>query len=236
MQTGTAESLKRRAAERAAEWIRDGMTVGLGTGSTVRHLLDHLAERRAAGEWGSIVGVPTSEQTAARARELGIPLRTLDEAPEVDLTIDGADEVDPELRLIKGLGGALLREKIVAVASRRLVIIVDESKVVVKLGTRSPLPVEVDPFGARVQPPFLRSLGAEPTLRPGPGGGPLVTDGGNLIFDCRFSRGIDDPEALEARLDGRVGVMENGLFLGLASAVVVAGPGGVRVMEREGGR
>lgn len=236
MQTGTAESLKRRAAERAAEWIRDGMTVGLGTGSTVRHLLDHLAERRAAGEWGSIVGVPTSEQTAARARELGIPLRTLDEAPEVDLTIDGADEVDPELRLIKGLGGALLREKIVAVASRRLVIIVDESKVVPRLGTRSPLPVEVDPFGAAVQPPFLRSLGAEPTLRPGPGGGPLVTDGGNLIFDCRFFRGIDDPEGVEAALDHRVGVMENGLFLGLASAVVVAGSGGVRVMEREGGR
>jgi ribose 5-phosphate isomerase A len=228
--------LKRRAAERAAEWIRDGMTVGLGTGSTVRHLLDHLAERRAAGEWGSIVGVPTSEQTAARAHELGIPLRTLDEAPEVDLTIDGADEVDPELRLIKGLGGALLREKIVAVASRRLVIIVDESKVVPKLGTRSPLPVEVDPFGAAVQPPFLRSLGAEPTLRPGPGGDPLVTDGGNLIYDCRFFRGIDDPEGLEARLDHRVGVMENGLFLGLASAVVVAGSGGVRVMEREGGR
>jgi ribose 5-phosphate isomerase A len=228
--------LKRRAAERAAEWIRDGMTVGLGTGSTVRHLLDHIAERRAAGEWGSIVGVPTSERTAARARELGIPLRTLDEAPEVDLTIDGADEVDPELRLIKGLGGALLREKVVATASRRLVIIVDESKTVAKLGTRSPLPVEVDPFGAAIQPPFLRSLGAEPILRPGADGAPLVTDGGNLIFDCRFPDGIDDPEGLEARLDGRVGVMENGLFLGLASAVVVAGADGVRTVEREAGR
>lgn len=236
MQTGTAESLKRRAAERAAEWIRDGMTVGLGTGSTVRHLLDHIAERRAAGEWGSVVGVPTSEQTAARARELGIPLRTLDEAPEVDLTIDGADEVDPQLRLIKGLGGALLREKVVATASRRLVIIVDESKMVAKLGTRSPLPVEVDPFGAAIQPPFLRSLGAEPALRPGSDGAPLVTDGGNLIFDCRFPHGIGDPEGLEARLDGRVGVMENGLFLGLASAVVVAGADGVRTVEREGGR
>ncbi len=236
MQTGTAESLKRRAAERAAEWIRDGMTVGLGTGSTVRHLLDHIAERRAAGEWGSIAGVPTSEQTAARARELGIPLRTLDEAPEVDLTIDGADEVDAELRLIKGLGGALLREKVVATASRRLVIIVDESKMVAKLGTRSPLPVEVDPFGAAIQPPFLRSLGAEPALRPGADGAPLVTDGGNLIFDCRFPEGISDPEGLEARLDGRVGVMENGLFLGLASAVVVAGADGVRTVEREGGR
>ncbi|HEV2147844.1 MAG TPA: ribose-5-phosphate isomerase RpiA [Longimicrobiaceae bacterium] len=236
MQTVSAEALKREAAVRAAGWIRDGMTVGLGTGSTVRHLLDHVAERRAAGEWQGIVGVPTSEQTAARARELGIPLATLDEAPGVDLTIDGADEVDPELRLIKGLGGALLREKVVATASRRLVVIVDESKIVRKLGTRAPLPVEVDPFGAAIQPDFLRSLGAEPALRRTPDGAPVVTDGGNLIFDCRFPGGIDDPEGLEARLDGRVGVMENGLFLGLASAVVVAGEDGVRVLEREGGR
>ena len=181
MQGAAVESLKREAAVRAAEWIRDGMVVGLGTGSTVRHLLDHIAERRAAGAWQNIVGVPTSEQTTARARELGIPLRTLGEAPDVDLTIDGADEVDPELRLIKGLGGALLREKIVASASRELVIIVDESKVVERLGTRAPLPVEVDPFGAALQPAFLRSLGAEPALRRGPDGEPLVTDGGNLI-------------------------------------------------------
>jgi ribose 5-phosphate isomerase A len=236
VQTGSAEVLKRDAAVRAAEWIRDGMVVGLGTGSTVRHLLDHIAARREAGEWRGIVGVPTSEQTAARALELGIPLTTLDQAPVVDLTIDGADEVDPQLRLIKGLGAALLREKVVATASRRLVVIVDESKVVRKLGTRAPLPVEVDPFGAAIQPPFLRSLGAEPTLRRGPGGAPTVTDGGNLIFDCRFPHGIDDPEALEARLDRRVGVMENGLFLGMASAVVVAAAGGVRVLEREGGR
>ncbi|HEX7240276.1 MAG TPA: ribose-5-phosphate isomerase RpiA [Longimicrobiaceae bacterium] len=230
MQTGSAEALKREAAVRAAEWIRDGMVVGLGTGSTVRHLLDHVAERRAAGEWGSVVGVPTSEQTAARARELGIPLRTLEEAPEVDLTIDGADEVDPSLRVIKGLGAALLREKVVATASRRVVIIVDESKLVRKLGTRAPLPVEVDPFGAAIQPAFLRSLGAQPVLRRAPDGSPLVTDGGNHIFDCRFPDGIDDPEALEAALDGRVGVMENGLFLGLVSAVVVAGADGVRTL------
>lgn len=235
MQTGTAEALKREAAVRAAEWICDGMVVGLGTGSTVRHLLDHIAERRAGGEWRGIVGVPTSERTARRARELEIPLRTLEEAPAVDLTIDGADEVDPELRLIKGLGGALLREKIVATASRRLVIIVDESKVVEKLGTKAPLPVEVDPFGAPIQPAFLRGLGAEPALRPADDGSPLVTDGGNHIFDCRFPEGIDDPEALQTRLDGRVGIVENGLFLGLATAVVVAGEGGVRVLEREGG-
>ena len=235
MQTGTAEALKRDAAIRAAEWIEDGMVVGLGTGSTVRHLLDHVAERRAKGAWQGIVGVPTSERTAGRATELGIPLRTLEDAPEVDLTIDGADEVDPRLRLIKGLGGALLREKIVATASRRLVIIVDESKVVERLGTKAPLPVEVDPFGAPIQPAFLRTLGAEPELRRTADGSPLVTDGGNHIFDCRFPGGIDDPEVLEAMLNGRVGIMENGLFLGLATAVVVAGPGGVSVLEREGG-
>jgi ribose 5-phosphate isomerase A len=228
--------LKRRAAERAAEWIRDGMTVGLGTGSTVRHLLDHIAERRAAGEWGSIAGVPTSEQTAARARELGIPLRTLGEAPEVDLTIDGADEVDPELRLIKGLGGALLREKVVATASRRLVIIVDESKVVAKLGTRSPLPVEVDPFGAAIQPPFpaLAGRGADPAPRRGrrsPGHRRRQPD-----LRLPLSRRDQRPGGAGGRLDGRVGVMENGLFLGLATAVVVAGADGVRTVEREGGR
>ncbi|HEX2095401.1 MAG TPA: ribose-5-phosphate isomerase RpiA [Longimicrobiaceae bacterium] len=233
MEAGSIESLKREAAVRAAEWIRDGMVVGLGTGSTVRHLLDHLAERRAGGEWGEIAGVPTSEQTASRARELGIPLRTFQEAPEVDLTIDGADEVDPELRLIKGLGAALLREKIVATASRAVVIIVDESKLVRKLGTRAPLPVEVDPFGAALQPPFLRSLGAEPVLRCTADGSPVVTDGGNHIFDCRFPGGIEDPEGLQAALDARVGIVENGLFLGLASAVVVAGAGGVRTILRE---
>src|SRR5688572_1586504 len=157
---GDAEALKRRAAERAAEWIRDGMTLGLGTGSTVRHLLDVIAERRAAGEWAGVVGVPTSEDTTQRAGRLGIPLATLDERPRVDLTIDGADEVDPELRLIKGLGAALLREKIVAAASRELVIVADDTKVVERLGTRAPLPVEVDPFGAAIQPEFLRALGA----------------------------------------------------------------------------
>jgi ribose 5-phosphate isomerase A len=163
--TSDTEALKRAAAERAAEWIRDGMTLGLGTGSTVRHLLDVIAERRAAGEWGGVVGVPTSEDTTQRAGRLGIPLATLDERPRVDLTIDGADEVDPELRLIKGLGAALLREKIVAAASRELVIVADDTKVVERLGTKAPLPVEVDPFGAAIQPDFLRSLGGEPVLR-----------------------------------------------------------------------
>lgn len=233
MESSSIEERKRAAAVRAAEWIRDGMVVGLGTGSTVRHLLEVLAERRAAGELRGVVGVPTSEDTTTRATALGIPLRTLAECPEVDLTIDGADEVDPRLRLIKGLGGALLREKIVAAASRELVVVVDDTKHVERLGTRAPLPVEVDPFGAPLQPAFLRSLGAEPELRRAAGGEPYHTDGGNLIFDCRFAGGISDPEALDAALDRRVGVFESGLFLGMASAVVVAGEEGVRVLWRE---
>lgn len=229
--TGGTEALKRAAAVRAAEWIRDGMTVGLGTGSTVRHLLDHIAGRRAAGEWHGVVGVPTSEDTARRARALGIPLATLEERPRMDLTIDGADEVDPRLRLIKGLGGALLREKVVAVVSDVLVIVADESKRVERLGTKAPLPVEVDPFSAAIQPDFFRSLGAEPALRRREGGEPLVTDGGHLVFDLRFPGGIDDPERLEVLLNNRPGVVENGLFLGMASAAVLAGPGGIEVLE-----
>jgi ribose 5-phosphate isomerase A len=228
------EALKRKAAERAAEWIRDGMTVGLGTGSTVRHLLDVIAERRAAGEWSGIVGVPTSVDTERRAAALGIPLATLAERPAIDLTIDGADEVDPALRLIKGLGGALLREKIVAAASARLVIVADDSKVVARLGTKAPLPVEVDPFGEPVQPAFLRLLGCEPVLRRGGDGQPFVTDGGNHILDCRFPAGIADAEALERALALRPGIVESGLFLGMAEAAVIAGADGVRVMRREG--
>jgi ribose 5-phosphate isomerase A len=142
--------------------------------------------------------------------------------------------VDPELRLIKGLGGALLREKIVAAASARLVIVADESKVVDKLGTRAPLPVEVDPFGEPVQPEFLRALGCEPVQRKGAGGAPFVTDGGNHVLDCRFPAGIADPERLERALALRPGVVESGLFLGMADAAVIAGAGGVRVMTRGG--
>ncbi len=236
MQTSGTEGLKRAAAERAAEWIRGGMTVGLGTGSTVRHLLDVIAERRAAGEWLDVVGVPTSHHTAARCGALGIPLATLEERPRMDLTIDGADEVDPALDLIKGLGGALLREKIVAAVSARLVIVADDSKVVERLGTRSPLPVEVDPFGTAVQVPFLRALGCEPVLRRGAGGAPLVTDGGHHVLDCRFPDGIADAAALDAALAGRPGIVDSGLFLGMATAVVIASAAGIEVREREAAR
>ncbi len=232
----TAEARKRAAAERAAEWIEEGMALGLGTGSTVRHLLDLLAARREAGEWREVVGVPTSEDTVRRARALGIPLASLEERSRLDLTLDGADEVDPELRLIKGLGGALLREKVVAVASARLVIMVDDSKEVYLLGTRAPLPVEVDPFGAAIQPAYLRALGAEPVLRRRPDGSPFVTDGGNHIFDCHFPEGIRDPEALQAALNRRPGILEHGLFLGMASAVVVADAENVSVRRAPGTR
>jgi ribose 5-phosphate isomerase A len=233
--TSDTEALKRAAAERAAEWIQDGMTVGLGTGSTVRHLLDVIAQRRAAGEWRSIVGVPTSADTEERAGRLGIPLATLAERPRMDVTIDGADEVDPQLRLIKGLGAALLREKIVAAASAQLVIVADETKVVQRLGTKAPLPVEVDPFSEPIQPDFLRSLGAEPVLRV-KDGSVVVTDGGNHILDCRFPDGIADPEDTERRLLLRPGILECGLFLGMATAVVIAGSGGIEVRTREDAR
>lgn len=234
MQIQTAEELKQRAAVLAADAIQEGMVVGLGTGSTVAFLLDEIARRRAAGEWQEIRCIPTSSRTADRAVELGIPLTDLTHSPRVDLTIDGADEFNPELDLIKGMGGALLREKIVAAASPRLIIIVDESKRVDRLGTRSPLPVEVDPFGAAVQMEFLHSLGSEPTLRTLAGKEPLVTDGGNWIIDCRFPDGIVDPAALEIQLNNQPGIIENGLFVGRATEVIVASEKGTEVVTRTG--
>lgn len=234
MNVSAVERMKREAARHAARWIEDGMRVGLGTGSTIRYLLEEIAEQRGAGRWGSIVGVPTSEATRAHAERLGIPLATLAEHPELDLTIDGADEVDPALDLVKGLGAALLREKVVASVSRTLVIVVDESKVVPRLGTRAPLPVEVDPFAAPVVEPFLAGLGARPVLRRDAAGDAIVTDGGNRILDCHFPDGIADAGTLERALNDRVGVMENGLFLGMADHVVVAGSGGTEVRSREG--
>lgn len=229
----TAETLKKKAAIRAADWVESDMTIGLGTGSTVRFLLEELGERLRQGVLRGIRGVPTSEGTARRANAHGIPLLTLEEAGSLDVTIDGADEVDAELRLIKGLGGALLREKIVAAASRRLVIVVDSSKMVQRLGTLAPLPVEVDPFGAGVHESFFRELGAEPRLREGSGGAAFRTDGGHLIYDCRFPDGILDPDGLELRLATRPGVIGTGMFLGMVDHVVVARPEGVEILNRK---
>lgn len=231
-----AEAQKRAAAYRAADWIEDGMVVGLGTGSTVRHLLGAIAERRAAGELGGIVGVPTSEDTRIRSERLGIPLGDLQSHPRIDIALDGADEVTPSLDLIKGLGGALLREKLVAVDAGSFVALVDESKQVDRLGRKAPLPVEIDPFGLGIQVPFLKAIGCEPRLRTSADGRPFVTDGGNVILDCRFNDGIPDPQGLALELDRRPGVLEHGLFLKMTDRVVVAAAGGVQVLERGYGK
>ncbi len=226
------EGLKRKAAERAVELVEDGMRLGLGTGSTARHVLEVLAERRVRGELPGILGVPTSHRTEELARELGIPLSTLDSETHLDLTIDGADEVDPRLELVKGLGGALLWEKIVASASDRMAVVVDDRKLVARLGERSPLPVEVVPFGWRTHVDAIRDLGGEPELRRDPSGEPYRTDGGHFILDCRFADGIGDPESLDTALCCRPGVVETGLFVGLADVVVVARADGTEIRRR----
>jgi ribose 5-phosphate isomerase A len=224
--------LKRMAAARAVDLVQSGMVLGLGHGSTTRPAVDIIGERVNSGVLQDIVGVPTSEQTAVQARTLGIPLTTLVEHPVLDMAIDGADEVDPDLNLIKGLGGALLREKIVEIAARRFVVVVDESKLVERLGTRGPLPVEVTQFAWEAHAHWLESLGCHPELRREADGAPFVTDNGNYIIHCAFPDGIPDPPALARTLIERPGVLEHGLFLGMATEVVVAGRDGVRIVER----
>jgi len=226
------EQLKRRAGEAAAAEVRRGMAVGLGTGSTVRYTIEAIGRRLAAGEIAGIVGVPTSDATERLARACGIQVVTLAEQPALDLTIDGADEVSPDLDLIKGLGGALLREKIVAAASRRLIVVVDDAKHVAKLGTLAPLPVAVVPFGWQSHIAPLWSLGAEVVLRRLPSGAVYVTDDGLHVLDCRFDHGISDPAAIEHALRLRPGIVATGLFLGMADAVYVAGAGGVECLHR----
>ena len=230
-----ADPLKRAVGVEAAELVDSGMRVGLGTGSTVAHFLVALAEKLNGGALSDVVGVPTSLRTAREARELDIPLTSLTETPSLDLTIDGADEVDPELNLIKGLGGALLREKMVAQASRRLAIMVDDGKMAPALGMRCPVPVEVVQFGWEVHGPFVASCGADPVLRVGPDGEPTVTDNGNYIIDCHFPDGIDDAESFERAIRARAGVVESGLFLGMATEVLVSGSAGVRTLSKGDG-
>lgn len=230
-----AERGKEAAGARAAEAVLPGMTLGLGTGSTVDYFLAALGRRCRDGELPGVRGVPTSVRTEREASSQGIPLTTLEEAGSLDLTVDGADEVNPELDLIKGLGGALLREKMVAQATRRLVIIVDEGKLVHRLGTRGPLPVEVVPFSWKTHLPHIASLGAETVLKTRPDGEPYRTDNGNLVLHCHFPHGIEDPRALEGTLASRAGIVETGLFLGLAQEVLVGEEGAVRSVLRPGG-
>jgi ribose 5-phosphate isomerase A len=225
------DRLKEQAAHYAVDLVRPGMIVGLGHGSTAAHALLRIAELYAAGRLEGILAVPCSDQVEREARELGIPLSSLDRHPVVDLTIDGADEVDSSLDLIKGGGGALLREKIVAQASRREVIVVDDSKLSPVLGTHWVVPVEVVPFGWASQAAYVSSIGADVVLRLDQDGEPLVTDQGNYLLDSGFGP-IGDAGELAARLDRRTGIVAHGLFLGLATDVIVARPTGIQHLRR----
>jgi ribose 5-phosphate isomerase A len=229
-----ADTLKRESARRALEFVKPGMKLGLGTGSTAAHFVDLLAEKVRAGL--DVIGVPTSEATKRQAEGLGIRLTTLDETPELDLTVDGADELDAALNLIKGGGGALLREKIVASASRQMIVVADESKAVRELG-RFPLPIEIVDFGMEAtRRAIVAVAGAagchgELSLRKRPDGHVFVTDQAHVILDAHFGR-IPDAAALARGLAQIPGVVEHGLFIGLASCAILAGSEGVRVIER----
>jgi ribose 5-phosphate isomerase A len=228
------DAYKRAAAARAVEFVRPGMRLGLGTGSTAKYFVELIGERVREGL--DVVAVPTSEATLADARRCGITLTTLDDTPQLDLTVDGADEIAPDLSLIKGGGGALLREKIVAAASGRMIVIADESKYVGALG-RFPLPIEVVPFGvAAIQRSIEAAIkrvqkAGSLAIRQAKSGHPFVTDGGHWIIDARLDR-IDDPAALAHALAAVPGVVEHGLFIGLADTAIIGGPAGVKIVEK----
>jgi ribose 5-phosphate isomerase A len=223
------DAMKRAAAVKAIEWVEDGMVLGLGSGSTAAFAIEALAIRIASGL--RVLGIPTSERTAALARRLGMPLTTFAEHRCIDLTIDGADQIERRtLNLVKGLGGALLREKIVASASHQMIVVAIQTKLVDRLGGSTPLPVEIVSFGSETVLDRLAAIGCAPQLRM-VRERPFTTDGGNYIADCTIPE-IRDAAALEARLAAVVGVVESGLFVGLASTVVVGGRDGVEVMEK----
>jgi len=224
---------KQRAAEAAIQYVRSGTAIGLGTGSTADYFLIALAAALKSGALKDVRGVSTSEQTLRRARELGIPtIELADASGPLDVTVDGADEVADNLDLIKGLGGALLREKIVAQNSARMVVIADAGKRVARLGTKAAVPVEVAPFSHEAQARFLRSLGCDPILRTRPGSGSFVTDNGNVIYDCRFEGGIPNPRELDATLSRRAGIIGSGLFLEMASIALIGADAGVTRLVR----
>lgn len=229
-----ARQMKIQAAAEALKNVENGMRLGIGTGSTAEEFVRLLAEKVAEGM--AVRGVPTSERTARLCLELGVPLNSLDELPELDLTIDGADEIDPKLQLIKGAGGALLREKIVAAASRRMIVIADESKVVETLGAGAyPLPIEVNPFGMTATRIAVERLAERSGLagdiaQRATNGTPFRTDGGHFILDASFGL-IPDAEALANGLNTIPGVVEHGLFINLASLAIIAGPAGLRMLE-----
>jgi ribose 5-phosphate isomerase A len=221
-------AMKERAALYAATLVQDGMLVGLGSGSTAALLVRALAERARSGL--RFTGIPTSEATARLAASLNLQLATLDDHPRIDLTIDGADEVDPALNLIKGRGGALLREKIVASAADQLAIMVDETKLVGQLGSHAPLPVEVVPFGWLGTRMALEALGCRAERRMA-GDQPYITDGGHYVLDCHFGP-LSEPEAIASRIKALTGVVDHGLFLAMATTVVVGRPDRVEILSR----
>ena len=228
------DELKKRAAFRAVDFIESEMVLGLGTGSTANFAIERIGEKIQSGDLQNIVGIPSSERTALLARKLDIPLTNLEANPSIALTIDGADEVDPELNVIKGGGGALLIEKIVAQASRRNIIIVDESKLSPQLGTKWALPIEVVPFAHKTEQLFLESIGGSVSLRVDDSKAPYLTNQNNYILDTNFGP-ISDPGGLVARLNERAGIIEHGLFLGLASDVIVAAAKDIRHLKRDKG-
>ena len=231
-QSEAQAQFKQEAAEYAVQFIQSGMTLGLGTGTTSIYATRRISELYRSGQLRDIVAFATSRAVWHEAVRMGLPMLTEDLPQAIDITIDGADEVDPQLNLIKGGGGALLREKIVAQASCREIIIVDESKLSPQLGTNWPVPVEVLPYGWQSQARFLESLGAEVTLRQTGDGSEFHTDQGNIILDSRFGP-IADLKALAEKLAARAGIMEHGLFLHLADDVIVAGPGGIKHLQRQ---
>lgn len=226
------DAFKLAAAVRAVSFIEPGMTVGLGTGSTAIHAVREIARRHQAGELPGLRAFATSDEIAREATALGLPLLGASGPASIDVTIDGADEVDPQLDVIKGGGGALFHEKVVAQATRRQIIVVDEAKLSPRLGTLHVLPVEVIPFGCEAQRRFLEELGGRPVLRGTADGAPFITDEGNLIYDCAFGP-IADAEELAAELRSRTGIVEHGLFLGMTDDLIVGTPGGLRHLQRD---
>jgi ribose 5-phosphate isomerase A len=225
--------LREAAAEKALGFVQSGMVLGLGTGRTAACFIDLLGQRLGSGELHDIKAVSTSHATMLQAQRLDIPLVSLSDNPSLDLAVDGADEVDPGLNLIKGLGRALLREKVVEIHARRFIVLVDESKIVPYLGFMKPLPVEIVPFESGAHICWLNTLGCRAELWREDDGSPVVTENGNYLARCWFPKGISDPHALDRELASRPGIVESGLFLDMANIVIVAGSDGVRVMERK---
>lgn len=225
------DGLKRQAAEKAVEFVASGMVVGLGTGSTAVHATRAIGRKLQDGSLRNIIAIPTSEATAREAEKWAIPLTTFHDHPAIDLTIDGADEIAPNLDVTKGLGGALLREKIVAAVTKQFIIVADERKIVSQLGSIAPVPVEVIPFAQRPVTDFLTKLGARVVLRINDEQ-PFITDEGNIILDCHFD-GIDNAAALGQTIRSQPGVVEHGLFLNMVARAIIAASDGITVLERE---